>query len=208
VNSIADFVVAAAESSSNETLITDGGSTKCQIVREVHQRLGNDHGYVGSHPLAGGEKTGFEFADADLFYGKDVILTPVESTNLAQLNRCQFLWKSLGANVKSMSPREHDAVVSSISHLPHVIAALLSGATPDEHIPYASTGWNDTTRIAAGNIEMWRQIIQQNKTQLEGSLSAFGRLFEQFNQALAVDDFATVCRLLEQGKNKRDAVAS
>jgi prephenate dehydrogenase len=208
VHSIVDFVVAAAKSAPSETLITDGGSTKRQIVEEVHRRLDHDHCFVGSHPLAGGEKTGAEFADADLFEERLVIVTPVATTNAVQLGRCQIFWESLGASVKSMSPGEHDAVVSSISHLPHVIAALLSSATPEKHIPFASTGWSDTTRVAAGDIEMWSQIIQQNKSQLQNSLSEFGCLLEQFNRALAADDFATVCQLLEQGKNKRDAVAN
>lgn len=208
VNSITEFVTVANESSPDDSLITDAGSTKHQIIREVNERLGNDHCFVGSHPLAGGEKTGAEFAEESLFDNRDVILTPVETTRPSALNRCETFWKSLGAQVKSMSPQEHDAVVSSISHLPHVIAALLSSTTPVDHIPFASTGWNDTTRVAAGDVEMWNQIIQQNKTQLRSSLSKFETLLEQFNNALDNNDFATICRLLEQGKNKRDAVAN
>ena len=208
VGSIVDFVVAAAQAAPADVLITDGGSTKRQIVQEVQQRLGEKNVFVGSHPMAGSEQTGAEFADADLYVDRDVILTPTAETKHDLVDRCQEFWATLMAEVHIMSPDEHDSVVASISHSPHVMAALLSAATPENHLPFASTGWNDTTRVAAGNVEMWQQIIQQNKASLQTSLARLQGLLERFSKALDTDDVATIRRLLEEGKSKRDAVAS
>ncbi len=208
VGSIADFVVTAAQAAPPSVLITDGGSTKHQIVQDVHNRLGDNNVFVGSHPMAGSEQTGVESADADLYVDRDVILTPTADTKKDLADRCREFWATLMADVHIMSPEEHDFVVASISHSPHVVAALLSAATPENHVPFASTGWNDTTRVAAGNVEMWQQIIQQNKASLQNSLARFQGLLERFSTALDTDDDATIRRLLEEGKSKRDAVAS
>ena len=208
VDSIVDFVVAAAAAAPANVLITDGGSTKRQIVEEAESRLGTKNVFVGSHPMAGSERTGVEFADPDLYVGHNVIVTETPQTDRERTSRCRLFWQSLGANVQTMAPAEHDSVVSSISHSPHVIAALLAAATPEAHLPFASTGWQDTTRVASGSVDMWNQIIQQNKASLQDSLSQFQRLLERFSDALAEGDVATIRQMLEEGKSKRDAVAS
>ncbi|MCA9213913.1 MAG: prephenate dehydrogenase/arogenate dehydrogenase family protein [Planctomycetales bacterium] len=208
VNSIADFVVSVAKLAPEHVLITDGGSTKRTIVEDVESRLAERNVFVGSHPMAGSEKTGVEFAESDLYENRDVILTPTAQTDVSRVDQCRRFWESLGANVRTMSPGEHDDVVSSISHAPHVVAAILSASTPDSHLSLASTGWCDTTRIAAGDVMMWEQIVQQNKSSVQKSLQHFQAVLQQFTDALASDDFESVRKLLAKGKSKRDAVAS
>ena len=107
--------------------------------------------FVGSHPLAGDHRTGPEHARADLFDGRTVVVTPTRATRPAAVTEVSGFWESLGANVTTMTPAEHDAALAMTSHLPHLVAVALAAATPTELLPLAASGWRDTTRIAGGD---------------------------------------------------------
>ena len=109
-------------------LITDTGSTKADIVREVNGSLSDRAAFVGSHPLAGSEKNGPEHARADLFEGRVVVVTPTQKTSDADVRRTADFWISLGATVLTMSPEAHDQALAATSHLPHLVAAALRGS--------------------------------------------------------------------------------
>jgi prephenate dehydrogenase len=158
-------------------LITDVGSTKRNIVR-ASERLtaARPLAFVGSHPLAGSEQAGYRVARADLFRGATVVVTPTERTELAALKKTTELWEALGARVTSLDPETHDRTVAAISHLPHLIAcALVDGAGRVEpaSLELAARGFRDTTRIAAGDPDMWTEIFLANRDALTAGVAAF-----------------------------------
>lgn len=158
-------------------LVTDVGSTKRNIVRAA-ERLAATRplAFVGSHPLAGSEQAGYRVARADLFRGATVVVTPTDKTELAALKKTTELWEALGARVTSLDPETHDRTVAAISHLPHLIAcALVDGAGRVEPgaLELAARGFRDTTRIAAGDPDMWTEIFLANRDALSASVAAF-----------------------------------
>jgi prephenate dehydrogenase len=196
------------------TLITDAGSVKAEIVREIEQAAagdpawGRDVRFVGSHPLAGNEKQGPQHASAELFAGRTVIITPTPTTRGEDRKTLADFWTSLGAQVLEMSPDEHDLALAATSHLPHLVASAIACSTPTGYVTLTASGWQDTTRIAAGDPLLWRQIMLANRTHLLASLDRFATLLAQWRQALDSGDAVALERLLTEGKRIRDAVGS
>jgi prephenate dehydrogenase len=169
-------------------LITDVGSTKRNIVRAA-ERLAATRSlaFVGSHPLAGSEQAGYHVARADLFRGATVLVTPTEATELAALKNTTEFWEALGARVSSLDPETHDRTVAAISHLPHLIAcALVDGAARVEPsaLELAARGFRDTTRIAAGDPDMWTEIFLANRDALSASVEAFREALADLQRAI------------------------
>ena len=158
-------------------LVTDVGSTKRNIVRAAERlAAARPLAFVGSHPLAGSEQAGYRVARTDLFRGATVVVTPTEKTELAALKKTTELWEALGARVTSLDPETHDRTVAAISHLPHLIAcALVDGAGRVEPaaLDLAARGFRDTTRIAAGDPDMWTEIFLANRDALTAGIEAF-----------------------------------
>ncbi len=208
IASIVDQVRAAARASRPGTLITDAGSTKATIVSSLNGGLTDGVRFVGSHPLAGSERSGPEAATADLFEGRVVVVTPCRTTNKGAAEEVADFWSGLGATVFMMSPEEHDATLASTSHLPHLVASLLAGATPKADLPLTATGWEDTTRIAAGDPGLWTQIFLDNRANVLKSLARFEKTMQQAKAAVERGDAKTLKRLLAEAKAIRDAVGS
>jgi prephenate dehydrogenase len=169
-------------------LITDVGSTKRNIVRAA-ERLAATRSlaFVGSHPLAGSEQAGYHVARADLFRGATVVVTPTEATEVAALKNTTEFWEALGARVSSLDPETHDRTVAAISHLPHLIAcALVDGAARVEPsaLELAARGFRDTTRIAAGDPDMWTEIFLANRDALSASVEAFREALADLQRAI------------------------
>jgi len=166
--------------------VMDVGSTKADVVKAARSALQGQLGsFVPAHPITGREVSGVEHADAGLYHGRQVILTPTERTLTAQLRRAEDLWTQLGARVSSMSPESHDAAFAAVSHLPHMLAfAMLSSinAQPNanELLALAGPGFRDFTRIAASDPKMWRDILRANRDEV----LAQSRLFKQALQGL------------------------
>jgi len=195
------------------TLITDVGSTKRDIVHELDAALGEPSWnplvrFVGSHPLAGNEKSGPEHATADLFVDRTVVVTPSQNTQADDLRAISDFWQALGAKIREMSPDEHDRAVAATSHLPHLVAAAIAGSTPEEYVSLTGSGWQDTTRIAAGDSALWRQIMLANRDNLLAALAQFSARFDEWRQALAAGDGEQLERLLNEAKRIRDATGS
>ena len=206
VETIPEIVATVAEHCPAEALITDAGSTKAEIVTTISKsQLGAT--FLGSHPMAGSEKAGVAHADPNLLNDRVVIVTPTTTTNRDTCERLIGFWKSLGAKVYEMSPTEHDRAVASISHLPHLVASALAAATPESFLHLAATGWQDTTRIASGDAELWRQILQQNRTSILNHLSDFENVLASFREGLEREDDSAILKLLIEGKQRRDALA-
>jgi len=165
VDLIPAAVIDAAEVTPEGVLITDAGSVKQSILHGIAGSAAAAARYVGAHPIAGSEKNGFEFADSELFVDRPCIVT-VSAAGAALQQRCQDLWSSLGARVSVLDSREHDRILALTSHLPHVMAAVTACCPELTDLKFVGTGFRDSTRVAAGDSELWQQILCSNRTQL------------------------------------------
>ena len=211
VERIAAFVLEAAKHCPPGALITDAGSTKLEIVRAVDaalKNISNQVAFVGSHPMAGSEKTGPSHAQANLFEGRVAVVTPSKQTSEGAAEQVERFWQLLGSKVVRMSPKDHDRAVAAISHMPHLVASALAAATPAEELLLASTGWLDTTRIAGGDPELWRQILVENRGGVLKSLDKFEKVLASLRRALERDDQEKLLQLLAAGKQRRDSLGN
>jgi prephenate dehydrogenase len=192
------------------TILTDAGSTKENIIAGIEQavtdpRWGQDVRFVGSHPLAGNEKRGPQHASADLFAGRTVVVTPGASTRAEDVSAVSEFWTSLGAKVVQLSAADHDRALAATSHLPHLAAAAIAGATPEQFVALTAGGWQDTTRIAAGDPMLWRQIMLANRDNLLESLDRLTGQLAEWRAAIERNDAAALERLLAEAKRIRDS---
>jgi prephenate dehydrogenase len=207
VDRIAEDVRRIAAVSRPGTLITDVGSVKGSICDAVQtEDLPEGVSFVGAHPLAGSEKTGFEFARADLFDGKVTVVTPNPDGDGAANAAIRSFWEQLGSHVIEMSPVDHDAALATTSHLPHVAASVLAAVLPDEFRQLAASGFCDTTRIAGGDPDLWVAILLANSDAVIASLAAFSESFGKFQAAIEKRDPDELKKLLQLAKRNRDAV--
>lgn len=204
VDVIARHVLEAACLCSAGTLLTDVGSTKALIVEEVERELPTGCSFVGAHPLAGSEKHGPEYADANLFQGRLTVLTPTGRTSPSALERATAFWQALGSRVRLMDPGEHDRALALTSHLPHLVASALAGILPPELSELTASGFRDTTRLAAGSSELWAAICRHNRPALVEALGRFQQRLDDFRQALEAGDIERVGELLAQGRKVKE----
>ncbi|OOG58965.1 prephenate dehydrogenase/arogenate dehydrogenase family protein [Polaromonas sp. C04] len=174
-----------------QTLIMDVGSTKRDVVDAARRVLREQVGsFVPAHPITGREVSGVEHADADLYVGKQVILTPIERTLTAHLQKATEVWTALGCHVQKMAPEAHDAAFAAVSHLPHLIAfALMNGITGQaggqDYLSLAGPGFRDFTRIAASDPLMWRDIMVANREELLAQSQIFQRSLQAMEALIA-----------------------
>ena len=203
---IAERVAFWGEVVSDAALLTDAGSTKEAVCRDVARR--DVPRFVGAHPLAGGHRSGAAAGNADLFDGKVVVLTPAAGLDSDVLARATEFWSSLGGVVQTMTPQAHDQQLAATSHAPHVVAAALAAATPESSLPLTASGWRDATRIAAADAELWTGILRANRIHCLSALDNFAKVLASLRNALEEDDAEKLAHWLSRGKKHRDAVAS
>ncbi len=191
-------------------IVTDVGSVKASVVRDVESlvKSAGAH-FIGSHPMAGGEQAGVLAARADLFEGAMCVVTPTKKSNRAALRTVEQFWTALDGRVLRMTSELHDVFVSRTSHLPHVTAAALASLVlnpthPEAQAELCATGFRDTTRIASGSPEMWRDIALANRKNLARELGVFVRGLQKFQHALRKSDVNAVAKFFETGKQRRD----
>ncbi len=189
-------------------IVTDVGSVKGEISRLGHTALGERAHFVGAHPMAGSEKTGWENASDNLFERRTCFVTPLEKkTDAAATEVVVRFWSDLGADVVTTSPDAHDEIVAHISHLPQVIAsslcAFLATKNPNWR-NYSGGGLRDTTRIAASDPQIWRAILEQNRDEVLRALRKYQDELQAFHAALSNRDYLDVVTRLERGKAYRD----
>jgi prephenate dehydrogenase len=164
-------------------LVTDVGSVKAQVVRELSGVFGTDAHFVGSHPMAGSEQSGVHAARADLFEGAVCIVTPEQQSAPEAVLAVRSFWEEIGCTVRMLSPADHDEVVALISHLPHLAAATLVNTVSSQNaraMAFAGPGFRDTTRVAAGPPEMWTEIMAANRDPLRKSAEAMIEKLREF----------------------------
>jgi prephenate dehydrogenase len=184
-------------------LVTDVGSVKGDLCRACVQALGEHGTFVGAHPMAGSEKTGHEHGTADLFERRTCFVTPLGGTAPEAVERCVRFWHGLGAETITLDPDRHDEIVAHISHLPHLLAALLCVSLAQRDPSWqlhAGNGLRDVTRIASGDPLLWRSIVAMNRHEILRAVNAFQDQLDVLRAALANGDDLTVRRLLETGR--------
>ncbi len=192
-----------------DMLLMDVGSTKRDVVDAARRVLRDQVGvFVPAHPIAGKELAGVEHADADLYHGRQVILTPIERTQTAQIERATQLWKALGCHVRQMSPESHDAAYAAVSHLPHLLAFALMNAIQNQKqgadfLALAGPGFRDFTRIAASDPAIWRDILMANREELLGQSQRFRQALEALENAVKGENPDALETLIEQASIAR-----
>ncbi len=192
-----------------DTLVMDVGSTKREVIDAARRVLKDQVGvFVPAHPIAGKELAGVEHADAELYAGRQVILTPIERTLTAQLDKAQQVWTALGCHVKQMSPEAHDAAYAAVSHLPHLIAFALMNAIHDqkqgqEFLSLAGPGFRDFTRIAASDPSVWRDILMSNKEELLAQSKQFQRALHALEVAISAGNPDALEALIDTASSTR-----
>ncbi len=191
-------------------IVTDVGSVKASVVEQLESRVASAGAhFVGSHPMAGAEKTGVIAASEDLFEGAVCVVTPTPRTNAVALRKIQRFWKSVGSELMKLSPEVHDLLVSRSSHLPHVVAAtlvslVLDPSQPEQQDALCANGFRDTTRVASGSPEMWRDIALANRRYLRVALDDFVRQLQRVQALLREGNADHLTRFFETAKRRRD----
>ncbi len=207
VDAIVPLIRRIAPRLSAGSLVTDVGSVKGRITREAHAVLGTNAHFVGAHPMAGSERTGWESGSATLFEGRTCFVTPLPETDAGAVGAVSRFWSGLGAIVATVDPDQHDQIVAHISHLPQLAASalcsVLAGAQPAWR-RYAGGGLRDTTRIAGSDPKLWRTILEENRDEVRRALRRYQDELHAFDAALARKDWDEVTARLARAKDYRD----
>ncbi|WP_431275674.1 prephenate dehydrogenase [Variovorax ureilyticus] len=177
-----------------QMLVMDVGSTKGDVIEAARRGLQDQlASFVPAHPIAGKEVAGVEHADAGLYTGKQVVLTPIKTTLRSNVQRATQVWSGIGAKVSTMTPDEHDTIFAAVSHLPHLIAfaftnGIVSQPQGERFLEMAGPGFRDFTRIAASDPAVWRDILIANREKVLLQSQAFREALRQFEALVASSD--------------------
>ena len=210
VNQIISLATQIAPHLPAGAIVTDVGSVKSEICRLGEQALAAPASlatFVGSHPMAGSQHTGWEHSRADLFVGRVVFVTPRATTDLKATEKVAAFWTALAADVITVEPEAHDEIVAHISHLPQILASTLCASLAKKDVRwrnFGGGGLRDTTRIASSDPRLWKTILEQNRDEILRALRAYQEELHNMERALANRDWFEVQATLERGKAYRD----
>jgi prephenate dehydrogenase len=206
VETIVPLIEQISSSLRPDALVTDVGSTKNLICREAQGIAVN---FIGSHPMAGSERKGMSHASHNLFDGSACFITPLDDARDSEVVRLQNLWQAIGMRVVTTNPEKHDEIVAHISHLPHLLASSLCGylaGMDDDWKNLAGGGLRDTTRVAAGDPTLWKQILEQNREEVLRAINGFEKELQALKGALLDKKTPRLIAHLERGKQFRDSL--
>ncbi|MEK6260342.1 MAG: prephenate dehydrogenase/arogenate dehydrogenase family protein [Planctomycetota bacterium] len=183
-------------------LLTDAGSVKGPIC----EALADVPNFIGAHPIAGSHRQGFEAAEANLFEGKVCVLTPRPSAEADRVQRLERFWQSVGMRTVTMTSDDHDRALAMTSHLPHVVASSLAATLSPENRSLTGTGFRDTTRVAAGDPDLWSGILLNNVSHVVAGIEDVQHRLESFRTALKLGNADVLKQLLEEGRTSRDTL--
>jgi prephenate dehydrogenase len=187
-------------------VVTDVGSTKQTVMDLAERLLPSRVRFVGSHPMAGSENTGVEFARADLFQRAPCVVVSPRRNDPEAVALVETFWQRLGMRTTRMNAREHDVLVAQISHLPHLVAcALIEVAVAGDALGLAATGFQDTTRVASGNPQMWLDIVMTNRKAIGQAVDDLIDRLEALRRCLQAGQSEPVEGFLQRAKQARDA---
>jgi prephenate dehydrogenase len=207
---VAQFPSVFSALKETKALITDGGSTKRDVITAARKALGKGIArFVPAHPIAGAEKSGAAAASAELFRGKRVVVTPLRENSKESISKVEAIWSACGARVSRMDPEEHDAVLAAVSHLPHVLAyALVHDVCKRNNsaqlFSFAAGGFRDFTRIASSHPEMWRDICLANRDALLQELKQFANELGTIRKLISKGDGAALEKLFTAARDARN----
>ena len=207
VDQIVPLIRQISPSLTSGTIVTDVGSVKGEICRLGTAALDGRAHFVGSHPMAGSEKTGWEHGRANLFAGRTTFVTPLPETDPKAAERVAAFWTALESEVATVAPDTHDEIVAHISHLPQVIASTLCASLAKRDVGwrnFAGGGLRDTTRIAGSDPKLWKTILEQNRDEVLRALRAYQDELHGMERALANRDWFEVQAIMERAKAYRD----
>jgi prephenate dehydrogenase len=187
-------------------IVTDVGSTKVWPHRWAAKTLPRNVYYVGSHPIAGSEQRGVEFARDDLFERSLCVMTTTKSTNRLAVRTLKKFWAALGCYVKLMRPAEHDRIFANVSHLPHITAAALINANKDKELKFAGKGFIDTSRIASGPANIWADVLVTNASNISKGIDRMTFELAKIKKAITSKDKERIEAILEGARRKRAAL--
>jgi len=190
-------------------IVTDVGSTKGRLCKLTHAIMPECAYFVGSHPMAGSEKSGMDHACGNLFQGRTCFVTPMAGTNAEAAAKVSVFWKALGMETVTIDPDTHDEIVANISHLPHFAATMICNhlAKKDpKWKAWAGSGLRDTTRVAAGSPDMWRAISEENRGEILRALAGLRSELDEMTKALETGDYDKLHGLFTSGKAYRDTL--
>lgn len=210
VSCIARLIHQFAPSLKSGAIVTDVGSTKHKLVKQCEQALGDKGVFVGSHPMAGSEKSGLQYATTDLYRGKSCFVTPHKSTPEHAIVTIEQYWVNLGMQTVRMDPLEHDRIVAHISHLPHLVVSTLSAMLYDKGETrwkqFVGSGLLDTTRVASGSVDMWKDIVSHNREEILPALSSMIAALEHLRVHVESGHPEALVDVLNKGKEYRESI--
>ncbi len=194
VGQMGELMARIAPNLCTHALVTDGGSTKGDVVAAAYANMGGRVAqFIPAHPIAGAELSGAAAARADLYVGKKVVLTPLPENSADSVARVRRAWELCGAVVSELTAKQHDEVFAAVSHLPHLLSFALvhdlaQRDNKEQLLSFAASGFRDFTRIAASSPEMWRDICMANRDALLDELGSYMQELETIHEALACGD--------------------
>ncbi|MCX5693502.1 MAG: prephenate dehydrogenase [Candidatus Omnitrophica bacterium] len=203
---IAAIAKLAAPFLKKDAILTDAGSTKRYILKYIEKSGFKSVNFVGSHPIAGSEKSGIKSANKDLFEKSCCILTKTKNTNPKTIVKLKKFWRKLGMQVAIMSPQMHDKILSEISHMPHAVSVSLVNSVGKNSLKLAAGGFKDITRIASGEPELWKDIFLTNRDNLVKDIEILKKELSKIQIALKNNDEACLLKLLGNAKVIRDSL--
>ena len=209
VGQMAEIMARIAPYLGAETIVTDGGSTKSDVVDMARAAFGERIGqFVPAHPIAGAENSGAAAARADLYHGKKVVLTPLPENSVLSVARVRSAWEWCGAQIHELAAEEHDRIFAAVSHLPHLLSfalvhELAQRDNREQLFGFAASGFRDFTRIAASHPEMWRDICLANRAALLEELDRYRSQLDELHDVLLRGDGAALEKTFDIARTAR-----
>ncbi len=209
VGAMREGFAAMAPALSDQALLMDVGSTKCDVIAAAQAHLGDKLScFVPAHPIAGKEVAGIDHADAQLYQDRRTILTPLSSNSMRHTKLAHDIWSALGSHVSTMTAADHDQTFAAVSHLPHLLAfaavhALTTHPQGADYLDMAGPGFRDFSRIAASDPAVWRDILSANRTEVLDQLAHFRASLAQFEAAMLQGDTQALQQLIHQASDVR-----
>jgi len=205
IGAIKAAAISAAENAPKGAVVTDTGSVKGKVLRDIEGLLSSHAKFVGGHPIAGTENSGIRSSDKALFKGRRCILTPTEGTDKEALGKVASMWEAAGADIFEMDADTHDRIFGTVSHMPHAVAYSLINSTlraqnHEELFEFAGGGLKDYTRIAESSPEMWMDIFLANSAYTLGAISRFQEALEKIKSAIEINDKAALANELSRAR--------
>ena len=192
-------------------VLTDVGSVKGVLVREIERLMPKDVHYIGGHPIAGSDRSGIDSANSELFRNARCVITPTENSDPSSLDKIQNLWKALGSEIIILDPEEHDRIYASVSHLPHLIAYAMVNAVAEmdrSYLDFSGKGFMDSTRIACSSEELWNDICLLNSDNIIETLAVFQKTLDMLGQYLKTGDSDSLKAEFRKARILRENIGS